>query len=26
MTFVQQCAGASSSLVGELHIVDGGNR
>jgi hypothetical protein len=26
MTFVQQCAGSSSSLVGELHIVDGGNR
>ena len=26
MTFVQQCTGASASLVGELHIVDGGNR
>ena len=26
MTFEQQCTGSSSSLVGELHIVDGGNR
>lgn len=26
MTFVQQCAGTSASLIGELHIVEGGNR
>jgi hypothetical protein len=26
MTFAQQCSGASASLIGELHIVDGGNR
>ena len=26
MSFVQQCTGASASLVGELYIVDGGNR
>jgi len=26
MTFVQQCAGSSASLVGELHVVEGGNQ